>query len=372
MKTLFVIDSYLSTEERANACKNLIYQIRQVYPEKQILLINKFTNSWEIEKLVDFYYYNKGFLLSEPPQEILSSGDYTHPYLYTEVSTGTLENWLPLTGTSDHAADVFNSFVIASNIAKLHGYTNVFKIEYDTEFDIAEFESMRNDIENFEDYLIYGKRHEGFWANTEHSLIDVHAIGFSTKLFESQSILKNDNDYWKLCEQIGYYGKWVEYVICAYIDYKKKIDNSISGITYENIAQSDMFPNTKFDTVSSVGFFTTAWDVMPKISNTIIKYEDKEFEPNKLVIFYQTRRKLPDNVEKFIMKCKISKLSDGELIYEKENSLPLNWWIYDIVFVYEPVKIVIENIVGNDIKTYEQILNPEDIENLTCRFVFNN
>jgi hypothetical protein len=370
MKTLFVIDSFLSTSERAEVCANLIAQLRQVYPNKKILVINKFQNSWGIDKLVDYYYYHgNGFLLKAPPQEMLDTYLYERQYVYYTTDVGICENWLPLTGTSDHAADVFNSFVLASNFAKTLGYDKVFKIEYDTDFNIDELKSMAFDIENFEDYVFYGKRQEGGWAKSQQYLIDVHIIGFATKLFIDQPLLHSDNDFWLLCKKIDYYGKWVEYIIYMYTEhYKKTLD--LSGTIY-SMPVRKLYPKTKFDVVSSASYFSTAWNQMPKICRSTVT-DGSDYEPNKLVIFYLGFRKYPENVEDFEIYCKISKVSNGEVLHENQVLLKYGWWQYHTLYIDEPVNIEIENRLGEIYETFKTIVTPETIKDLNTRFVFNN
>ena len=133
METLLVIDSYLSNQERADSCKNLISQLKSFLPDHKILVINKFRESWDIDKIVDYYYFHgSGFLLGMPPQVLLESNVYERPYTYVDTNIGTCENWFPLVNVSDHAADVYNSFILSSRIGKALGFKKIFKVEYDT------------------------------------------------------------------------------------------------------------------------------------------------------------------------------------------------------------------------------------------------
>ena len=68
---LLVIDSYISDNIRAEACSNLITQLRTHLPEYELLLINKSNNSFDLEKKVDYYFnYGKGFLVGYPPEQV--------------------------------------------------------------------------------------------------------------------------------------------------------------------------------------------------------------------------------------------------------------------------------------------------------------
>ena len=50
------IDSYISDNERAETCKKLIKQVREVFPEYKLGLLNKYNNSFELDALVDYYF----------------------------------------------------------------------------------------------------------------------------------------------------------------------------------------------------------------------------------------------------------------------------------------------------------------------------
>jgi hypothetical protein len=369
MSTVFAIDSYLSTQERADICKNLIAQIRKSYPEKKILLINKFRESWGIDKLVDFYYFHgEGFLVGIPPKHVLESGKYERPYTYFQIENGTLENWFPLVNVSDHVADVFNSFVITASIAKTLGYRKVYKIEYDTILDEEEFLSMKDDIENFKDYLVYGVRKEGTWAKDHQYLVDVHNIGYSVDLFNGFSILKNDNDFWDLCKKVDYYGKWVEYVIPAVIEYQKK-HTDIQGIEYDQRVDL-FFPKTKFDAISSPGEWGTTWNEIPKVCRVGSTSENSHANPNQLVFFYVGKKTFAVDEEYVEVICQASKL-DGEIIYERKVDIRPNAWVYDQIYFYEPIKIMITN-KSSACSTYkEYVLSPNDVNDINPRFVFN-
>jgi len=110
---LLVIDSYISDSTRAEACSNLITQLRTNLPEYEILLINKSSNSFDLEKQVNYYFnYGKGFLVGYPPEEIIKNEYYEVPYVYVTTNFGTCENWFPFVGVSDHVAGIYNSFVL--------------------------------------------------------------------------------------------------------------------------------------------------------------------------------------------------------------------------------------------------------------------
>ena len=205
---IFVVDGYLSNEERYLTCDKLIDQIRKVYPGIKILLINKHVLTWGLEEKVDHYFYfGEGFMLGHPPIELLEKNLYERPYTYLKTERGVFENWFPLTNVTDHVANIYNTFLISSKLAKALGYEKVFKIEYDTFFDEEEFLSIKNDIDHFTDYLFFGTRKEGEWAKPHHYLIDVHMVGYSYRCFETYEAVKNDEDWWKLCERVNYYGK---------------------------------------------------------------------------------------------------------------------------------------------------------------------
>lgn len=369
MSVLFAIDSYLSNQERADTCRNLIQQIRRLYPEKKILLLNKFANSWGLDKEVDYYYFHgSGFLVGKPPKEFMTSRRYQLPYIYFQISAGTLENWFPLVNVSDHVADVYNSFIITSNIAKLLRFDKVFKIEYDTVFDDAEFLDMNGDIESFEDYLFYGERQEGVWAKPGQYLIDVHIIGFSSHLFDGFSIVKEDQEYWDLCERVSYYGKWVEYLIPAVVDYQRTT-KELRGTSYKGHLSS-MYPKSTFDAISSPGEWGSAWDAIPKVCRVGSKSVDYHAKPNEIVLFYIGKKKFKEGEEYVDVSCQVKTVSDDRVIYEKTVRVTPNYWMFDHLEINEPVKISVMNVstAVSDYKEY--FVSPDNIDDLAPRFVF--
>ena len=109
---LYVIDGYLSSKDKAEVTLELIQQLRKLDGSRKIMLINKFGNSWGIDTQVDFYReYLDGFMVGYPPEEIINSNLYNKPYVYYEVNSGILENWMPFVGVSDHVANVYNGFI---------------------------------------------------------------------------------------------------------------------------------------------------------------------------------------------------------------------------------------------------------------------
>jgi hypothetical protein len=196
---LYVIDGYLSSQDKVDVTIELIQQLRRLDPSREIMLINKFNKSWDIENLVDYYReYTDGFMVGYPPNEIINSKSYNKPYVYYENENVILENWMPLTGVTDHVANVYNGFIYSSQEAKKLGYDKVFRIEYDMLFDEQEFLDILKDINIFEseDYLIYGVRHEGVWAKKEQSLIDLHFCGYSEKMVKNFDVVLNEEEYW--------------------------------------------------------------------------------------------------------------------------------------------------------------------------------
>lgn len=361
---LFVIDSYLSNKERFDVCKNLIEQIRKIYPENKILLLNKFPNSWGLDTLVDHYYYlGESFMVGYPPKEIIDNTLYERPYTYVTTSYGVFENWFPLVNVSDHVANMFNSFIVSANLAKILGYEKVFKIEYDTLFDEEEFKSMSYDIEKFEDFLFYGTRKEGVWAKPHHYLIDVHFIGYSSNCFDGYNFLKNDKDFWNLCEKIGYYGKWIEYIIPMTIEEIIKNKN-LNGIHLFGNTRN-RFPKTKMDLINNVNEWTESMRKIPKICRTGRKDGDSLDE---VTLFYWNGYEEDGDA---IVKCQIYS-NGGEMIYEKDIVLnPKSNWTIDIIKVENSISITSQISFSNG-KTYEQkmLVTTEMVKELNPRFIF--
>jgi hypothetical protein len=365
--TLLVIDSYLSNQERADSCINLIHQLKELMPNHKILVINKYKESWDLDKLVDYYYFHgSGFLLGLPPQHLLDSNVYERPYTYVDTQIGTCENWFPLVNVSDHAADVYNSFILSSRIGKALGYEKIFKVEYDTIFDKDEFNLIKKDIENFQDYLFYGARSEGKWAKPNQYLIDVHIIGYSTSCFDGYDIVRNDDDYWKLCGRVGYHGKWVEYLIPAVIDEKRKTSELI-GTKYHTQVRK-MFSKSKFDVISSPGEWGDAWNVNPKICKVGYLNPDMAFAPNEMILFFW------GNDKEAPIRC-IAEIvnSQGETTYHKDITMNTNMWYFDKFRIEEAVTVKIKSIHKDFEVNVEKVVKPEDLEkygSIAPRFLY--
>ena len=93
---LYVIDGYLSSEDKVEVTKDLIDQLRKLDPNRKIMLVNKFNKSWGLENHVDYYReYLDGFMVGHPPQDLVDSKIFDKPYVYFDISDGTLENWMP-------------------------------------------------------------------------------------------------------------------------------------------------------------------------------------------------------------------------------------------------------------------------------------
>lgn len=366
---IFVIDSYLSNLERADVCRNLILQIRKIYPEKKILLINKYTDPWGLDSLVDhYYYYGEGFMVGRPSKDLMSSGKYEIPYTYIDISCGTIENWLSLTNVTDHVANIFNSFLISSVIARMLGYDKIIKIEYDTTFDEEEFKSIEEDIESFQDYLFYGNRTMGEWGKPHHYLVDVHIIGYSTRIFDSFNLIKNDEDFWNLCERVGYYGKWIEYIISSLLE-ERKLNMEISGIDYPGEFNTP-FKKTKFDAISSPGEWADQWKNVPKICNSGNKNPESSRDTGNLItIFYWNNNEFED----MIAECIVEDPEENRIMYERKVSLnPRANWAIDTVRIEKTVNVTTKTWNGENFYQETRKIGPSDLEDLPSRFLFND
>ncbi len=362
---LLVIDSYLSKEDRFLACKELIQSLRKAFPEKKILLINKYNKSWGLTQHVDYYYGCEGFLVGYPPEELLRSQKYERPYTYINTEPGTFENWYPLVNVSDHVADVYNSFIISSKIAEMLGFRKIFKIEYDTAFNEEDLLAIKDDVNRFQDYLIYGVRKEGTWAKEHQYLVDVHMIGYSPKIFAGFGLVQKDQDFWDLCDKIGYHGKWVEYVIPAIIEHTRKT-TSLEGSSYDRRVR-EMYPRTKFDSINSPGIWATTWDEIPKICRVGSSVSNEHARPNELVVFYTSNRSLD---VKFTVRsyCRITNARTDEVIYEKEVDVSPGFWMFDHLYINDPVVVYIKTDRGYEKET---VYHPDMINKIDPRFVFN-
>lgn len=359
---LLVIDSYISDSTRAEACSNLITQLRTNLPEYEILLINKSSNSFDLEKQVNYYFnYGKGFLVGYPPEEIIKNEYYEVPYVYVTTNFGTCENWFPFVGVSDHVAGIYNSFVLSADIAKSLGYEKLFKVEFDTVFDTEELLKIKDDLQKEWEYLFYGKRQEGQWAKPWQYLIDIHICGYSVNLFDGFNIVKNDNEYWNLCNKIGYWGKWIEYIIPHILEYQLKYKN-IEGICYEGFWY-DLFPKTQFDIINGAGGWADKWKSIPKICK--VSYNEHEDHiKNEFVLFYWNDKEEPMNIS--------VKVYDQENIIH-ENSVTLNQNHYHLSkFPLEKeLRIEKTNIYNGTEETFVEIVSPENISKFNTRFLYN-
>lgn len=354
---LYVIDGYLSSPDKVEVTLDLIRQLKVLDPTRKIMLINKFNNSWHIENEVDYYReYLDGFMVGYPPQEIIESKAYSVPYVYFDTYAGTLENWMPFVGVSDHVANVYNGFVFSIQEAKKLGYSKVFRIEYDMLFDENEFHEILNDINNFEnqDYLIYGKRKEGKWANEKLSLIDVHFCGYSDRMLDSFTFINDDEEYWKLCQKVGYYGKWAEYLISMVFVYNTSDD--MKGKINEGFIR-EKFTKSNFDRISSSGEWTDKWKDIPKVCKVDINGGHQP-DDDRLIVFYLNKDYDKVNVEVV-----------GTNGYYKNVTINNGSWMYDIINRSDNMVFMSKVTHNNGSETYVKKINNENYSSIRDRFI---
>jgi len=359
-ETLIFIDGYLSDRKRADVCLDLINQLKENLPYK-IALINKFNFSWGLDTKVDYYVeYGHGFMIGKPPQNILNKELYELPYVYVNTGIGTMENWLPLVGVQDHVANIYNSFISTSTYAKNLGYKKIFKIEADTKFDNEELKSLISDIDSFEDYLLYGERKEGDWAKPHHRIADVHMIGYSVDLFKGFDLVQNDNQFWKLCKKIDYYGKWIEYIIPTIIYYQNNLYN-LKGTSYPGEVRK-RYPNTNFDLINSPGEWTEKWKNIPKPCKILLDKNSDELT-NKLGLFYWNEESHPLEVKSTVLD------KQGNEVYSKHVTVNPFTWLYDEVDLQDELTLVNTNIKDGEETEYITWISQENILDLNTRFV---
>ena len=354
---LYVIDGYLSSNDKVEVTIELIKQLREFDPQRKIMLINKFEKSWGIEEYVDYYReYVEGFLVGYPPERILKTTQYDKPYVFFETNSGIIENWMPLQGVSDHVANVYNGFIFATQEANKLGYEKVFRVEYDMLFDKDEFQIILQDINRFEneEFLIYGKRQEGKWAANHQFLIDIHFCGYSTKMVQGFEYVKNDEEFWELCNKIGYMGKWSEYVIAMVFNYNLKDD--YTGTTYIDFVRK-RFPKSQFDRISSSGEWTDKWKDLPKIAKLDVDNGHKADE-TKIAIFYL-------NMDYDLVE--VETISNKN--YYKKIVLKRNCWSYDIINRQDDMVFMSKISYTNGTHNVVTHVNNETYDKLNCRFV---
>ncbi len=362
--TLITIDSFLSNQERADVCQNLIKQIRKVFgDEYSILLINKSNTDFGIQKQVDYYFnLSNSFLVGYPKAWMLDTEIYERPYVYVDTDIGTCENWLPLTGITDHVGGIFNSFILSSEISKMLGFTHIFKIEYDTVFDLEELYDIKKDVESEKDYIFYGTRKMGEYAKEHHYLIDVHIIGYKNNLFDGFTILKNDSDFWLLCEKINYFGKWIEYIIPSAFEFRKRLEN-FDGLEYAGHLENK-YPKSSFDIINGVGGWTEKWKSIPKVCpiKNSTKHMDSEF-----ILFYWN-----EDFDQMEIQTTVED-EFGKIVYEKNINLGKNHFSFDVLnLTGEFFYIKKRNISDNKIEEFTEKITKNVLETSNTQFKLKN
>jgi len=362
--TLLVIDSYLSAEDRAESCRNLVKQLREVFNDGyEILLINKSNKDFGLQKDVDYYYnLSNSFMVGYPPEHILVSEKYERPYVYVGTGVGVCENWLPLTGVTDHVAGIYNSFVISTKIAEMNGYSHVFKVEYDTIFDIEELRDIKKDLELEKDYIFYGIRKMGEYAKKHHYLIDVHIAAYSNKIFNGFDVVENDDDFWKLNEKIDYYGKWIEYIIPRVFEYQKR-DKDYDGIEYEGYLRNK-YPLSQFDIINGAGEWTEKWKNMPKVC--YLKNDNDEDNFN-FGLFYWNEDHEEMKIEVVVEN------ENGEVMYDSNLNLKHKFFNFDKVELNDKTyTIKKKNTINGRVEEYTEVLTKESVTKSNVHFKFND
>jgi len=236
-------------------------------------------------------------------------------------------------------------------------------VEFDTDFDHDDLKDIFTKMDKVQDYLIYGLRKEGIWMGPNAYLLDVHVVGLSSRMFENFGLVTNDQEYWKVCEKIGYYGKWIEYVIAA-IYHKNKSQGNIQGELIDGHIRK-FYSKTKFDVVNSPGEWKNKWYEIPKLSKIQNQSSDK-LDENKLgVFFYNADFDTIDLDTKLYDK-------ENKLFYSKTVKLNKGFWMYDIVDFSGYVRMK-SSFVDQDGKThcYEREVT-EKFEELNCRMLMKN
>jgi len=332
-------------------------QLKTLYPNKKILLLNKFNNSFGLESKVDYYFhYGDGFMVGPPPEEMINDKRYCKPYVYLDTHVGVLENWMPLVGVSDHVANVYNGFLIASRIAESLGYEKVFRIEYDMLFDKNEFETIKEHIKKFEneDYLIYGRRKEGSWISQYLSLIDIHFCGYSNKMLDGFELVSDSSDYWKLCDKVRYWGKWCEYLMSMVFEINLE---KFVGTEYpEHVRKT--FSKSQFDRISSSGDWEHKWRDMPRICK-VSRDKGVTDSQDEIIVFYW-------NNDADSMKLEVS----SNFEYTKEIKLNRGVWTFDTLKLIDDMQF--NCIVERDGVKHEfsQSIKNKNISDLNTRFLF--
>lgn len=322
-KTLLVIDAYISNLERAFVCERLIDQIRKVNPQIPILLLNKSGESFGVEKRTDYYYnHGESFMVGLPPQELLDSKEYSKPYVYLDTPYCTLENWMPLVNVTDHVANIYNSFIICSNFCNFLKFDNFLRVEFDIDFDLDDLSEIIKKIQNVQDHLIFGLRKEGIWMGPNQYLMDVHVSGFSSKVFDGFDLVSNDEEFWDVCRRIGYYGKWIEYIIPA-IYRKNNVNNELFGEILETPIRQ-FYPQTKFDVVSSPGEWRNKWYEIPKLSSVVSESTNTQQKDKLGVFFYNA------DFDKINIKTKLYN-KNNEIVFDRSLELNKNVWNFDVI-----------------------------------------
>ena len=355
---LIVIDSYLSNEERRSVCRDLIQTIQSKGAE--VLLINKHPDFCDLG--ADHYlYFGHSFSVGRPPQELLDSHLYELPYTYIRTNIGTLENWHSLVGVTDHVANIFNTFVLSSKFAEALGETQVLRIEYDTVLSSEDLDRILEDLNQAQDYLFYGTRREGDWAKEHQYLVDVHVIGYSPKIFSGEQVLRNDTDFWDLCRRIGYYGKWIEYVIPSLVE-SKRASLGLQGSDFP-VPLAAIFPKSQFDTINAPGEWSDSWDVIPKVCR--LAYPEVGEQYHKVGLFYWNGKDKSAHAE-----CQVLN-SDGALVHHSSLEVHPGCWVFQEVDTQDYLEVIASTRWDQEEFTRKLELHREDIPQLTNRFVFS-
>ena len=358
-KTLIVVDAYLSDLERAFVCERMIDQIKSSNFEFKILLLNKSGQSFGLEKKVDYYYnHSESFMVGYPPQELLDSNKYSRPYVYFETPNCILENWMPLTNVTDHVASIYNSFILSSRLSTMLGFEKFFRVEFDIDFDNDDLLEILTKVSEMKDFLIFGYRKEGKWMGVNQFLMDVHISGFDNKVFDGYDLVRDDKQYWEMCEKIKYYGKWIEYVIPAIYQTNKLLFGH-----FDNGKIRERYPKTKFDVVSSSGEWKNKWYEIPKLCRVDSEDEKTKLE-NKLGIFFMN-----DDFEKIFVDTKLFNSKD-EIIFQRNLEMGLRVWSYDVIDFEGYVRMESRYVDQNGKEHfYTREVTSENFTQLHCRML---
>lgn len=336
MKTILILDAFVTDKQDEKILSDFISSIKN--NEDDILLMSNTTISQEIQKEVDYFFYDKRNQLFVEEYTKYDYVNYWTTYNWFKVS-----NWFP--HTQNHGLSVLINLFRAVKYAKELGYTHFYKMEYDALLT----ENTKVKIQNLNNLCVSNNKKGVFFVenHSNHSSMYVHYFFSEIDYFL--------NNFWNItCEK--------DYI--NFLDTKFENRNFLimERFMYENVKnlnQDEILLKSEFLSEFDNTFWNTKQTKVyddKKYKDCITKFYLIKGNPNEVVIFSKNIKSDPD------YRRIVVKFNDGSEVEIVQEFTCYGVWSYRVlpnniekILVYDKNELLYEDYfknVQNEIEFY--------------------